>query len=49
MLLFNSIISVFLFFTNCLLLLGLRKFFKLAQKNNQKPININNNKGGLRK
>lgn len=49
MILLNSIIGVFLFFTNCLLLLGLKKFFKLAQKNNKNPININNNKGGYRK
>lgn len=46
MIIFNSIIGVFLFFTNCLLLLGLKKFFKLAEKKNNDPININNKKRG---
>ena len=40
MIIINSIIGLCLFISNCLLLLGLKKFFQLAKKNNQ----VNNNK-----
>lgn len=43
MIILNSIISLVLCFINCLLLLGLKKFFKLANTK------ANNNKNYVRK